>query len=97
MSKITSLMERILDFEMRRVYKLDHVSVENLPRYSDNRKGPFIIAFWREKDQTKDEVRVIVQVIFRRCLGMSDVCAGGIKFTHGSKYLLSRSEMYDYY
>ena len=96
MNRKANLMRKIIDFEMKRIEKLDFLKVSSMPNYSDRKRGPFLIAYWHERcgDST---ARLIVQVYLYRCFGIGDVCVGGMQFTSDGKRLLTMKEMTAYY
>ena len=96
MNKITTLMQKIIVHEMRRIGKLDFAEVSCMPNYSDRKRGPVLVAYWHERC-AHNVSRLIVQVCFQRCLGAADVCVGGMQFSTKCKRFLSMEEMTAYY
>ena len=96
MSRIAKVMQKILDLEMRTINGLDFSMVSLLPNYSDKKRGPFLVAYWRGCLGRKASY-LIVQVWFYRCLGMSSVCVDGMLFTPDGKRRLEKNEMTAYY
>ena len=96
MSKVTTLMQKIIAHEMRRIERLGFEEVSHMPNYSDRKRGLFIVAYWHERCEPNVS-RLIVQVCFQRCLGAADVCADGMQFSTNGKRLLSMEEMTAFY
>ncbi len=96
MNRVTNVMSRILAFEMKRINNLDFRTLAALPPYSDRKRGPLIVAYWREQKQ-EDTSFVIVQVCLGGCMGGASVCANGILVTPTMRRPLLSEEMYAYY
>ena len=96
MNRSLIVMTKILDFELKRISCRDWTFISSLPRYSERKRGPFLVVFWHDRLE-KEESRVIVQVWLRKCLGMSSLCARGIKITPYKRWVLPKNEMYSYY
>lgn len=96
MNRVVNVMGRILAFEMKRISNLDFRTLVALPPYSDRKRGPFIVAYWREQKQ-EDTSFVIVQVCLKGCMGTSSICADGILVTPTMRRPLLSEEMYAYY
>ncbi len=96
MSRATNVMGTILAFEMKKISNLDFRTLAALPPYSDRKRGPFIVAYWREQ-KAEDTSFVIVQVCLRGCMGFSSFCADGILVTPTTRRPLLSEEIYAYY
>lgn len=96
MNKISTLIQKIIIHEMKRIGDFDLEKASSMLNYSDRKRGPFIVAYWHERSGQKAS-RIIVQVYLHQCLGMANVCVGGMEFTSDGKRSLSMSEMTAYY
>ena len=96
MNRISTLMQKIIAHEMKWIGNFDFRKVSSMLNYSDRKRGPFIVAYWHERSGQKAS-RIIVQVYLHQCLGMANVCVGGMEFTSDGKRSLSMSEMTAYY
>lgn len=96
MRRTSVLMTKILAHEMRRIEKFSFDVVFNMPPYSDRKRGPFQIAYWRES-RDGNAICLVVQVYYYGCLGMASVCADGMLFTPQSQRKLSWKEMTAYF
>ena len=96
MRRRSALMMKILAHEMRQIEKYNFDVVLDKPSYSDRKRGPFQIAYWRES-RGGNAICLIVQVYYYGCLGMASVCADGMLFTPQSKRGLSWKEMSAYF
>lgn len=96
MTKIPTLMQKILAFELKRIAEYDFDAVSSMPNYCDRKRGPFVVSYWHEQ-KCENVACLIVQVYFYRCLGMATTCVGGMSFSPEGKRLLSMKEMTAYF